>query len=117
MTKNRKTLTYCQRLIERLRAAQDGATDYRLAQLLEITPQAIYQVKNKGTMFSDLTLNKIAQLLGENPMKLIGQSHLETQDFPGMNNVWEAMVEWGMKEELKQFQELTQDGIGKVSGL
>lgn len=110
-------MNYAQKLLTRLKAHHDGCSDYRAAQILEITPSSISLIKKGRNGFSDLTINKIAQELGENPMKLIGQYHLETQDFPGMNNVWEAMVEWGFKEEMKQFQEVRETGIGNVSGL
>ncbi len=117
MTKTKKSLTYCQQLVERLRAAQGGATDYRLAKTLGISQQSISYVKNKGTTFSDETLNKIAQLLGENPMLIIADSHLETQDFPGMNNVWEHMKMLAMKEEMEKYQGVIEERLGNVSGL
>jgi len=110
-------MNYAQKLLTRLKAQHDGCSDYRAAQILEISPASISLVKKGRNGFSDLTINKIAQELGENPMKVIGQYHLETQDFPSMNNVWESMVEWGFKEEMKKYQNVTTDKIGNVSGL
>ena len=115
--KTKKVLTSSQKLLERLRTAHGGCSDYRLAKILGITQSAISIVKKKGTTFSDVTLNKIAQELNENPMLLIANYHLETQDFPGMNNVWEEMKRLSELEEINKFQTVTHDGIGKVSGL
>lgn len=110
-------MNYHQELLTRLRATFDGASDYRLAKQLEITPQAIYHVKNHGKTFSDVTLNKIAQLLGENPMLIIADSHLATQDFPSMNNVWEHIKLYAMREEMEKYQGVIEEKLGNVSGL
>lgn len=92
------SLTTAQKILKRLKAAQDGASDYRIAQLLEITPSAISLVKTKGTAFSDQTLVKIAHLLGENPQLFVADYHLATNDFPGMNEFWEELKRLAEKE-------------------
>ena len=117
MTKNRKSLTYAQRLLERLRVAHDGASNYRLAQILGITQQTLSIVKTRGTNFSDVTLNKIAQELGEPPMLIIAESHLETQDFPSMNNVWEEMRAWALRQKAKELQALIGDPLEDIPDL
>lgn len=110
-------MNYAEQLLTRLKAAQDGASDYRIAQLLETSPQVISHVRRGRNGFSDVMLNKIAQLLGENPMLVIADYHIATQDFPGMNNVWEHMKMLAMKEEMEKYQGVIGENVGKVSGL
>jgi len=110
-------MNYAQQLLTRLKAAHGGASDYRIAQILEISSQSVGKVTNGHNGFSDVTLNKIAQELGENPMLVIADYHITTQDFPGMNNVWEHMKLLAMKEEMEKFQGVREENLGNVSGL
>ena len=110
-------MTYAQKLLTRLKVHLDGASNYRVAKLLEVSESSLSRVKMNNGGFSDVTLNKIAQLLGENPMLVIADYHITTQDFPGMNNVWEHMKLLAMKEEMEKFQGVREENLGNVSGL
>lgn len=106
-----------QQLLTRLKAIHGGASDYRIAQILEISSQSVGRVTNGHNGFSDVTLNKIAQELGENPMLVIADYHLATQDFPSMNNIWEHMKLAAMKEDMDKYQGVIEEKLGDVSGL
>lgn len=106
-----------QKLLTRLRDAHDGASDYRLAKILNCSYQGIGRVKHGVHGFSDETLNKIAQELGENPMLLIANYHLDSQDYPSMNNIWKEMKRLAELEGIQKYQDVTPDNIGDVSGL
>lgn len=95
-------MNYCQTLLTRLKATQDGCSDYRVAKLLEITPQAISKVKTKGSSFSDQTIVNIAHLLRENPIILVAENHLELNDVPNMREFWQEVLDQARMTEIQQ---------------
>lgn len=105
------------KLLTRLKHHYGDASDYRIAKNLEVTQQSISRIRKGLNGFSDATLNKIAQELGENPMLLIADYHLETQDFPGMNNVWKEMKRLAELDEIKQYQSVSGDSLTNIPTL
>lgn len=110
-------MKYAQDLLTRVKAAHGVTSARQTGFLLDISYQAVRCIEKGENGISDVTLNKIAHLLGENPMLLIANYHIETNDFPGMNNVWLEMKRLAELEEIHKHQTVTSDGIGNVSGL
>jgi plasmid maintenance system antidote protein VapI len=66
-------------------------TDYRVAKLLEMTPQNISSIRCQRTIFGEETILKIAELLGEEPAFLLACLQAEKAaraDHFGVAEVW-----------------------------
>ncbi|WP_261840926.1 hypothetical protein [Aliamphritea ceti] len=85
-------MNYSMKLLTKLKAMNDGCSDYRAAQILEISQQSISKVKNNGTSLSDETLTRLANLVGENPVIVVAENALEMNYFPNMRQFWEEVL-------------------------
>lgn len=73
-----KTIEY----LNRLQAAHDGASGYRMAKLLGITESAIYKYR-KEKSFMDINIAyRLATLINEDPAKVIAETQLDHIEKP-----------------------------------
>ena len=86
-------MTQSQRLLTKLKALHGGCSDYKAGKILEISNQSVYKVKNNGTSFSDETLTRLANLVGENPVIVVAENALETNYFPSMREFWQDVLQ------------------------
>ncbi len=85
-------MNHSQRLLTKLKALHDGCSDYKAAKILEISNQSVYKVKNTGTSFSDETLTRLCNLVGENPVIVVAENALEMDYFPNMRQFWSEVL-------------------------
>lgn len=81
-----------------------GWTDYRVARMLEVSPQAVQHWRNKGGIMKDETAVKAAELLGLPAEVILSSIHLErargTRAFDPLQKIYD-MVEEAEKDEIK----------------
>ncbi|MCK0745029.1 hypothetical protein [Chromohalobacter nigrandesensis] len=78
-------------LLERLKTANDGASDYRIAQILAVKPQTVSHWKNgRGTMGDEVGI-RAAEALGLDPVKVIVDLHIEREEGNPTFSVWKAL--------------------------
>ena len=80
-----------QMLLTELEAAHDGASGYRIAQLLGVKPQTVYRWKHGQAFMSDEAGIRAAELLGIDPVSVMIDLHLERDKGNATFPVWQAM--------------------------
>ena len=75
-------------LLTRLKAANGGASDYRIAKLLGIQPQTVYHWKAGRSTMSDEVGVKAAEMLGLDPGKVLIDLHIERVKGDATSHVW-----------------------------
>lgn len=81
------TLSY----LEQLKSTFGDASDYKAAQLLDLTHQAVSAYRKKGVRMSDSTAVKLAQLLRLPPSKVIADLHAEVAKTDEERQFWERL--------------------------
>ena len=82
--------------IERVRARNDGCSDYRLAQILEVSKQALSRYRLSGTPADDEVAARIAVALDLPPMRVIADLRAGRAEAEGnkmMASVWREALE------------------------
>jgi|GEM_PF-2433816 len=85
-------MNHSQTLLTDLKAAHGDISDYRVAQILGLRPQAISKVKCNRNHFSDVTVVKIANELGVNPVEAVAKVHLDDETCPIKRQLWEQIL-------------------------
>lgn len=85
-------MNYSQKLLTWLKAANDGASDYRAAKIIGVTPQAVSHVRAQNRQFSDKTAVRIAQELKLDPIKVIARLHIDSESCHQTRQVWEEII-------------------------
>lgn len=78
-------------LIERLKAAHGGASDYRIAQILAVKPQTVSNWKKGRSTMGDEVGIRAAEALGLDPVKVIVDLHIEREEGNPTFSVWKAL--------------------------
>ncbi len=81
-------MTFSQHLLNRLKAAYDGASDYRIAKILGVTHQCVSHVNTGRNGFNDENLIKIADLLGENRVNIVARAHISDDSSHDIRMLW-----------------------------
>jgi plasmid maintenance system antidote protein VapI len=74
--------------LDRLKAANDGCSDYRVAQILGLKTQAISSWRKGRSTIGDETAIKVAELLGEHPAYVMACAHAERGETTKAHKVW-----------------------------
>jgi predicted transcriptional regulator len=91
-------MTQTQTLIEQVRAKMDGATDYKIAQALDI-PTGIVHYYVKGDRAADsYTCARIAEILEQDPLEIIAQVEAEAARTEKKREYWRSFFS-GMKRK------------------
>lgn len=80
-------------LLANLKAANDGASDYRVAKILGVKPQTVSQWKTGKATMGDESGIKAAQLLGLDAKKVLLDLHIERDAGNAASPVWKAIRE------------------------
>ncbi len=86
-------MNFSQTLLTQMKATYGGASDYKVAQILEVSKQNVSDIKRGKTQFCDETLVKIAQYLDLDPAETVAQKHIETEKSHIMRQFWEGILE------------------------
>lgn len=78
-------------LLDRLKAANGGASEYRVAQLLGVRSQTVYKWKNGQGFMSDEVGIRAAELLGLDPVNVVVDLHIEREEGNPTFSVWKAL--------------------------
>lgn len=78
-------------LIERLKAAHGGASDYRIAQILAVKPQTVSNWKKGRSTMGDEVGMRAAELLELDPVKVVVDLHIEREEGNPTFSVWKAL--------------------------
>lgn len=78
-------------LLTALKAANGGASDYRIAQILGVSKQNVSAWKNGKATMSDPVAIHAAELLGLDPVTVLLDLHIEREREDATSRVWEAM--------------------------
>lgn len=78
-------------LLTKLKAAHGGASDYRVAQILGIRSQTVYQWKSGKQGMSDEVGIRAAKLLGLDEKKVLLDLHIERNKENATSPVWKAI--------------------------
>jgi plasmid maintenance system antidote protein VapI len=82
-----------EKLLTRLKAAQNIGSGYALAKVLGVATQTIYNITNGRNGLSDPMLIKIAHLIDENPIKTVCEYHLQVEKNDDMRQFYSDMLE------------------------
>jgi transcriptional regulator with XRE-family HTH domain len=76
------------RLLDRCKESIGARSDYRLAQVLDISKTAITHWRNGRTRPDDLSVIKIAELMRRDPAAVIAELHAERAKCERTRNLW-----------------------------
>lgn len=79
-------------LLNSLQAAYDGASPYRIAKILGVRSQTVYQWTNGHGTMSDETGIKAAELLGLDAGKVLLHLHIERGKGNATSPVWKDLA-------------------------
>lgn len=83
-------MTETQQLIEQVRAKMDGATDYKIAQVLDI-PRNVMHYYVRGDRDADnFACAKIAEVLDRDPLEIIAQVEAEAARTEKKREFWRS---------------------------
>ena len=85
-------MTETQKLLTRLSAKYDGASDYKLAKLLEVSQGAISHYQNSRRQMGTKAAIKTADLLGENRLKVVASIKIESALSDETRQFWEDLL-------------------------
>jgi hypothetical protein len=77
-------------LLEQVRAKLDGASDYRIAQVLEIPRQKLSAMKQGKERADNYTCAKIAEQLGRDPLEIIARVEAQTARTAKKREYWQS---------------------------
>lgn len=78
-------------LLERLKAANDGASDYRAAKILDIKPATISKWRHRGSQMDDPIALRIAGMLGLSPLQVLAKIHAEKAKDEELKKFWASV--------------------------
>lgn len=81
-------MTFQNHLLNRLKAAEDGASDYKLSKILGVSPQCISNVRKGRNGLKDQNLMKIADLLDMDRVTTVARAHIEGESTHEMRMLW-----------------------------
>lgn len=84
-------MTYSQQLLDELKAANDGCSDYKAAQILGCTRQHISRVKSGAKNFSEEVVIQIAIETGKDPLKAMLTRLIEGTENPKVRQTIEEI--------------------------
>lgn len=79
-------------LLERAKAAAGNVTDYRIAKILGLTPNAVGEWRRKGKTPSNPIAMRLAELAGIDPIEAMIAVNLERASTPEDREVWERLL-------------------------
>lgn len=85
------TLDYLEQLKAAYPKGSKPASDYRIAQLLDVTPQTINAWRRERARMGDAVALKAAALLGLPPLAVIAELHLEKAKDPVELDFWKGL--------------------------
>ena len=81
-----------QELLERLRAAYDGASYYRIAKLIGCSEPAVAHWKHGRSGIGREYVTRVAELLGEPPEYVLACVEHEREQDPGAKKLWQRIA-------------------------
>ena len=84
-----KTIYY----LDRLQAAYDGASGYRMAKLLNISETAIYKYRKQQSFMDVNIAYRLAALIDEDPAKVIAETQLDHPQKPETEQLFKWVLE------------------------
>lgn len=85
-------------LAEKYKTDDGPATDYRVAKLLGILPSSMSNyLGGRGSQMDDDIAARLADLVGEHPLVVIGQIRAERSRTERAKKVWVQAAGWGKK--------------------
>lgn len=78
--------------LDEISARNGNVSDYRIAQLLQVSKQAVSGYRTGDRTFDDETALKVAALLKEKPEKVLADMHAERAKDDQVKAVWERMA-------------------------
>ena len=81
-----------QKYLEAIKARHGGVSDYRAAQILEVTKQAVSRWKNGQDTFSPATAKKVAEELGIDEEIVVIESQIDRCKTPEEAAIWQRVL-------------------------
>jgi plasmid maintenance system antidote protein VapI len=91
-------MTQTQTLIEQVRAKMDGATDYKIAQALDIPRQTASELVRGNRAADAYTCARIAEILERDPLEIIAQVEAEAARTEKKRQYWRSFFS-GMRRK------------------
>jgi plasmid maintenance system antidote protein VapI len=91
-------MTQTQTLIEQVRAKMDGATDYKIAQALDLHTQRLSDFVKGSRAADPYACAKIAEILEKDPLEIIAQVEAEAARTEKKRQYWRSFFS-GMKHK------------------
>lgn len=79
-------------LLDRAKAAAGNVTDYRLAKILGLNPNAVSNYRTGRSSPVNPVAMRLGELAGVDPMEAVAAVNLERCRTPEDREVWEAML-------------------------
>ena len=79
-------------LLDRVSKHLGDASDYRVAQVLEVNKASVSRWRVGKSSLSDATAMKVAEILGEDPAHVLALVHAERSDSPAAQKVWKRVA-------------------------
>jgi transcriptional regulator with XRE-family HTH domain len=85
-------MTYSQTLLGELKAAYDGCSDYKAAQIIGCSKQHVSRIKSGNHNFSAETVLKIAFETGQDPLEAMLNRLIEGAESPKVRQRYEEIM-------------------------
>ena len=85
-------MSHTQHYLDALKAHNGGVSDYRAAQILDVTRAAVSKWRNKTCYMSASTAEKVAEAIGADPDIVILETQLDRCKDPIEHAAWERIL-------------------------